>query len=145
MLVSTVEKVKEIDKNGKNMYLVTIEGENYMCFDSKWKDTAGNVVKYDKIPAGKYTNLKFIEVIGKKEGFEFEEEKKGSPSVNKGPVVPVNKYMALNAVNAASIAFIRSGVITDPDAWLAFVKQGIIAYEDFLDEELVPKESSENT
>jgi hypothetical protein len=139
MLVSTVENVKELEKNGKTMYLVTIEGENYMVFDKKWKDTTGNVVKYEKIKKGQFTNLDLKEIIGKKENNGYATTSTSQPVESK-PKIADNKYTALNATNAAAIAFIRAGVIGTPDEWLQFVKQGITAYEDFLDDEMKPKE-----
>jgi hypothetical protein len=143
MLVSTVEKVKELQKNGKTMYLVTLEGQNYMCFDAKWAGLAGNVVKYDKIMKGDFTNLKLIEVVGKKEGFEFEKEAGSGTSSYDTPKPRVidTKSMALFAVKDASIAFINSGMIKTPDDWFTFLKTALPEYESFLEEELVPKES----
>jgi hypothetical protein len=138
MMVSTVDKVKELDKNGKTMYLVTIEGQNYMVFDSKWKNLAGSVVKYDLVKKGEYTNLDLKEIIGKKEGYQ--EELAKEPIKMGGTRRNDYKFKALDCTNYAAHAFIRSGVITTPDEWLAFIKTGMPELESFLEEEMKPKE-----
>lgn len=135
MYTNTVEKVKEMNKGNKKMWLVTLEGENFMVFDAKWRDSEGCLVKYDKIKKGEYTNLELIEIIGKSEGKVTESTGFVAGGIRRNDY----KYKALDCVNIASSAFIKSGFIKTPDEWIAFITQALPTVEDFLEEGLKPK------
>jgi hypothetical protein len=144
MLTSLVQEVKEIYKNGKNMYLVTVEGQNYMCFGSKWKNLKNNVIKYEKETNSKgYTNLELKEIIGKKEQedelFTKEDKETARKDIQK-ETSDLSDITVLKIAGDAASAFIPTALVNSPDEWLETTKMFYKNLKSFLEQ----TEDSEN-
>lgn len=128
MNVSKVSAVKEINKNGRTMYLVTLEGKNYMCFDKKWKDLEGSTIKYEFVANDKgYTNVELKEIVSGPTGGELS----GETPKQAVPTKPLD--LSMSYTMSAANAFIQAGMIKDPDAWIAFLETATPLVKDFLE------------